>query len=251
MQIDLSGKVILVTGASRGIGLGISKQLIESGATVAFHFNQNTAAINIAKDLGERAIPFQANLSNTSEVLGLWAKVEAHFGRVDVLINNAGLARLSPIDQKDEAWVADWMMTMQVNLLASSLLCKKAIEHFRPNGGGKIINISSRAAFRGDTAEYMNYAASKGGLVALTRSIARAFGKDEIVAFDIAPGFTRTDMAQEFIDEYGEAIVLNDIALNQLTEPKDIAPLVTLLSSGLGDHLTGTSIDINAGSYVH
>ena len=130
-------------------------------------------------------------------------------------------------------------------------MCKKAIEHFLENGGGRIINISSRAAFRGDTSDYLAYAASKGGVVALTRSIARAYGKNEIKAFTIAPGFVRTDMAQDFMDQYGEGFALNDIALNELTEPKDLAPLVTLMASGLMDHATGCTIDVNAASYVH
>jgi NAD(P)-dependent dehydrogenase (short-subunit alcohol dehydrogenase family) len=97
----------------------------------------------------------------------------------------------------------------------------------------------------------MAYGASKSGLIGLNGSIARGFGKDNITSFVIAPGFTRTDMAQEFIDEYGEEYALSDIALNRLTEPGDIAPMVVLLSSGLADHATGTSIDVNAGSYVH
>ena len=104
----------------------------------------------------------------------------------------------------------------------------------------------------GDTTPaYMSYAASKGGVVALTRSLARGFGKDGICAFVLTPGFVRTDMAQDFIDEYGEAFVVGDLALDHLTEPAHLAPLVVLLASGLADHATGTTIDVNAGSYVH
>ena len=118
-------------------------------------------------------------------------------------------------------------------------------------GGGRIVNISSRAAFRGDQPDYLAYAASKAGLVALTRSLARAYGKDGIVAFNVAPGFTRTEMAQDFIDQYGEDYAVSDIALTRLTEPKDIAPTLVFLASGLADHATGATIDINAASYVH
>ncbi|WP_317129010.1 SDR family NAD(P)-dependent oxidoreductase [Mangrovivirga cuniculi] len=114
-----------------------------------------------------------------------------------------------------------------------------------------MINISSRAAYRGDTPDYLAYGASKGALVSLTKSIARAYGKDDIKAFEIAPGFTRTDMAQDFIDQYGENYALDDIALKNLTEPGDISPTIVFLLSGKADHLTGTSIDVNAGSYVH
>ena len=118
-------------------------------------------------------------------------------------------------------------------------------------GGGIIINIASRAAFRGDKKDYMAYAASKAGVVGLTRSIAQAYGKDGIKAFLVAPGFVKTEMAQDFIDEYGEENTLGDMALNQITEPADIARFVAFLASGLADHATGGTFDINAGSYVH
>jgi NAD(P)-dependent dehydrogenase (short-subunit alcohol dehydrogenase family) len=111
--------------------------------------------------------------------------------------------------------------------------------------------MASRAAFRGDTIDYLAYAASKGGMVSLTRSIARGFGKQNIKAFLIAPGFVRTEMAQEFIDFYGEEKTIADLALPKLTEPDDIAPLVVFLASGMADHATGGTFDINAGSYVH
>ena len=121
---------------------------------------------------------------------------------------------------------------------------------FKKQNSGRIINIASRAAFRGDTPEYLAYAASKAGMVALTKSIARGFGKEGITAFSIAPGFTRTAMAQKSIDKYGEDFVIKDISLNKLTEPKDIAPIVVLICSGKFDHGTGSCIDMNAGSYV-
>jgi len=140
---------------------------------------------------------------------------------------------------------------MAVNLRAPAVLSRLAIEHFSAQGGGRIINISSRAAFRGDQPAYLAYAASKAGLVALTRSIARGFGKAGILAFNVAPGFTRTDMAKGFLDQYGEDYVAGDIALRTLTEPADIAPFVVFLASGLADHSTGCTIDINAASYVH
>jgi len=114
----------------------------------------------------------------------------------------------------------------------------------------RIVYIASRAAFRGDTADYLAYAASKGGMVALARSVARSFGKQGVKAFVVAPGFTRTEMAGDFIRDYGEDYAMQDIALERMTEPRDIAPLVVFLASGLADHCTGTSIDVNAASYV-
>ena len=252
MQIDLTGKSVLVTGASRGIGRGIATALDAAGARVVVHYNSNKElAEELAHQLTHDPICLQADLANPFSCSSLFSTAVSELGHVDVLINNAGVAIDAPIDASLESWLDAWNTTMAVNLRASELLSRLAIPHFISRDGGSIINISSRAAFRGDTPGYMTYAASKAGMVALTKSIARAYGKNNITAFVIAPGFTRTDMAQDFIDLYGEDHALHDIALKRLTEPKDIAPLVVLLASGLADHATGTSIDINAASYVH
>ena len=141
---------------------------------------------------------------------------------------------------------------MTVNLHSPAILCKKAVQHFiQKKASGRIINISSRAAYRGETADYLAYASSKAGLVALTRSIAKSFGKKGVKAFNIAPGFVQTDMAKAFMSQYGEEHAKEDIALERLTEPKDLAPLITFLASGMADHATGSTFDINAGSYLH
>jgi NAD(P)-dependent dehydrogenase (short-subunit alcohol dehydrogenase family) len=251
-EIDLSGKNILVTGASRGIGRTISEHLARAGARVAVHYGRNRdAAEALANTLGNASFAVGADLSSREASGTLFPRCIEEMGRVDVLVNNAGLAVCAPVDEDEKGWIDAWDQQMNVNLRASGILAYHAIRHFKSSGGGRIVFVSSRAAFRGDTADYMAYAASKSGLLGLNGSIARAFGKDNITSFVIAPGFTRTDMAQEFIDEYGEEYALGDIALNRLTEPSDIAPLVLLLSSGLADHSTGTSIDVNAGSYVH
>lgn len=252
MQIDLSGTSVLVTGASRGIGAAVARAMAKAGARVAIHYrDQRQQAAALAEQIGAAAELFQADLGRVEECTALWQAAIARFGRVNTLVNNAGVAISSPPESATESWLEGWDTTLAVNLRAPAILCKHAIHHFRAQGGGRIINISSRAAFRGDQPPYMAYAASKGGLVALTRSIARGFGKAGILAFNIAPGFTRTDMAKDFLDEYGEDYVTSDIALRRLTEPDDIAPLVVFLASGLGDHSTGCTIDVNAASYVH
>jgi 3-oxoacyl-[acyl-carrier protein] reductase len=251
-MFDLKNKKILVTGASRGIGEAIANQMGKLGGKVAIHFGKSAKnAENLALELNNGSFAIGADLANSKEVENLFLRTVEQLGGLDILVNNAGIAIGSPDNLSNEQWLKDWEQTMMVNVSASALLGKMAVDHFRKSGGGKIINIASRAAFRGDTADYMAYAASKGAMVALTRSIARAYGKQNIQAFIIAPGFTRTDMAQDFMDQYGEEYALNDIALNQLTEPKDIAPMVAFLASGLADHATGCTIDINAGSYVH
>ncbi len=252
MEISLSGKVVLVTGGSRGIGAAIAKACSGADAKVALHFNSNeNQAQSVLKELNAGSKIFQADLGDSKALIQLFKQVVDEYGRIDVMINNAGIAISSDISASNDDWVNDWDTTFAVNTRAQGLLCKLFIEHFISNGGGRIINISSRAAFRGDTPDYLAYGASKGAIVSLTRSIARYYGKQNIQAFNIAPGFVRTDMAQDFMDQYGEEFALNDIALNQLTEPKDLAPMIVLLASGLADHSTGCTIDINAASYVH
>jgi 3-oxoacyl-[acyl-carrier protein] reductase len=252
MRIDLANTSVLVTGASRGIGAAIARAMGKAGARVAIHYrDQRQAAAGLAKEIGAAAEVFQADLASTEECFALWKSVIARFGRINTLVNNAGISLSCPMESPTAEWLRGWERTMAVNLRAPGMLCKLAIEHFASAGGGRIINISSRAAFRGDQPAYLAYAASKGGLVALTRSIARAYGKANILAFNVAPGFTRTDMAKEFIGQFGKDFASGDIALERLTEPEDIAPFVAFLASGLGDHATGCTIDINAGSYVH
>jgi len=249
MKIDLHNKNILVTGASNGIGKGIAEALGNSGAKIAIHYNSNQQkASELARQIGNGSEVFQADLSDSNSCEKLFNDVISRFNRLDAIINNAGTLIMSPMESKN--WVKDWDLTMATNLRAVGILCRMAIQHFQANGGGRIINIASRAAFRGDTPEFLAYAASKAGVVALSKSIARGFGRDNITCFTLAPGWVKTDMTKESIDKYGEHHILEGIALNRLTEPKDIAPIVILLASGLADHATGTTIDINAASYV-
>ncbi len=250
--IDLSGHRILVTGASRGIGAALAKHLMASGATVVVHYQKSAdAARELLTGNTTGSIALQADLADPVQCKRLFEDAVQHLGGLDGLVNNAGVAHMAPIDAPDAEWLDKWNHSMAVNLNAAAILSRLAILHFRNHGGGRIVHIASRASFRGDTPEYLAYAASKAGMVALHRSIARGFGKQEIKSFLIAPGFVRTDMAQDFMDEYGEDYALNDIALPKLTEPSDLAPMVTLLLSGLADHATGCTIDVNAGSYVH
>lgn len=251
MNISLKNQRILVTGASRGIGRAIARQLSDSGAEVIIHYNSNKEeAESLLSQLKSPAYLESCDLSNSSQVVGFIPRLVAKYGPLTGLVNNAGISPAAPDSLPTDEWLQIWEKVMAVNSTAVGILTKEFIDQAKPLQNGRIIMISSRAAFRGDTPDYLAYAASKGALVSLTRSIARHYGKLGIKAFLIAPGFTRTDMANEILSEYGEDFALKDIALNELTLPEDIAPMVTLLCSGLADHATGTSIDINAGSYV-
>lgn len=251
MHVDLTDKTVLVTGASGGIGRAIARQCADSGAVVAAqYFKSRDEADELAAAAPDHIHLFRADLGDAAACRDLFASAVERLGGIDVLINNAGVALPLPVDASIDDWCEGWELTMRVNVRAAELLCRLAVPHFRSRGGGRIISIASRAAFRGDAPAYMTYAASKAALVAVTRSIARGFGKDGIRAFVVAPGFVRTDMAKPFIDAYGEDYALEGLATDRLTEPDDVAPMVVFLAGGLADHATGATIDVNAASYV-
>jgi NAD(P)-dependent dehydrogenase (short-subunit alcohol dehydrogenase family) len=250
--IDLTGKVVLVTGGSRGIGAFIVRTLVGAGAQVVLHYGSGAeAATKLVDQLGSeccRAV--RAPLDADGAAGTLWAEAIAWRGGIDVLVNNAGVAIEAGPDDPIAAWRAAWDTTWRVNVVAVADLCREAILHFRPRGGGIIINISSRAAFRGDDPHYMHYAASKGAVVALTKSIARGYAKDGVIAYGVAPGWVRTDMAEQSIQLVGMERLVRDIPMGAMAPPQDVANVVAFLASGLAPHATGTTIDVNGASYV-
>jgi len=251
-HIDLKNQNILITGASKGIGQGIADYAMKMGAKVAVHYNSDKTSAEslVSKHPETQSKVFHADLSNTDDVVNLFENVVNEFGSIDTIILNAGVFMQHSTKDNLEDWLSVWKSTIAINLDSVGILTKLGIDHFRKNNGGRFIYIGSRAVFRGETEEYLAYAASKGGLTSLARSVARSFGKENIKSFVIAPGFTRTQMAESFIETHGEARVLNEIALNELTKPSDIAPLVALMCSGQMDHATGATIDVNAGSHI-
>ena len=249
---DLSGKQVLVTGASKGIGKAIARQLLEQGARVGLHFNSHRKGVeDLVLEFGaEKTVLLQANLEEPKQVITLFQEAISQVGPIDSVVLNAGVFEPHPVGESVESWLGVWRKTMAVNLDAAGILTNLFIGHFRENGGGRLIYISSRAALRGETEDYLAYAASKGGLTSLAKSVARSFGKENIKAFVVAPGFIKTELAAQAIAEIGEENILRELALNQLTTPEDIAPVVALMCGGQLDHATGATLDINAGSHI-
>lgn len=238
----------LVTGASRGIGKSITKSLLKAGGRVIGTARSSEFPTEFADHSSFEGI--YVDLSDPESVEKNLKPIFEREKAPGVLVNNAGIFQESGFDEEDESWLTNWDQTMQVNLRAPALLSKWALNRWKQEEGGYLINIASRAAYRGDTQEYASYAASKGGLVAMTKSIARDFGKHGISAYSIAPGFIKTDMAIDSIDVYGEEYLTQGMAFDEITSPDEVGELVAFLASGKVPHMTGATFHINGGSYM-
>ncbi|MCF8324111.1 MAG: SDR family oxidoreductase [Leadbetterella sp.] len=251
MQIDLRDKKIIVTGASSGIGFEITRALIDAGATVAIHYNTNQKGAERLLKEGNDSRIFKADLSNENETKLFFEAVLSTYHKIDLIVNNVGIFENHSINSNPDEWMNIWHKTMNTNLHSVGLLTNLGLQHFKANKAGRMIYMASRAAFRGETEEHLAYAASKGALVSLGRTVARSFGQYNIKSFILAPGFTKTPMAEDYILTNGEESILKDAAIKELTLPEHISPIVVLIAAGLMDHATGSTIDFNAGSYIH
>lgn len=225
---------ILITGASRGIGAAIAASFDPATTKVV-------ALSSKDGDLNDPAVPAR-----------LWAQaLERLDGRIDVLINNAGVFEENLLARPDEAWLESWNRTLQINLTASADLCRRAVLHWQASGtSGRIVNIASRAAYRGDSPAHWHYAASKAGMVAMTKTIARAYAKEGIYAFTICPGFTMTGMAEDYLESRGGDKLLADIPLGKVADPEEVAIMAKFCALEAPPSMTGAVLDVNGASYV-
>jgi 3-oxoacyl-[acyl-carrier protein] reductase len=231
---------ILVTGSTRGIGAATVEALSARGARVVGHGRTDTTTA-VGVDLAEPGAGDR-----------LWERaLERLDGRIDVVVNNAGVFEAAAVDASLEDWQAGWSRTLQINLLASADLCRRAILHFRERGApGRLVNIASRAAYRGDSPAHWHYAASKAGVVAMTKSIARGFAREGILAFAVCPGFVMTGDADDYLASRGGDKLLADIPLGRVANPAEVASIATYLALDAPASMTGAVLDVNGASYV-
>ena len=228
---------ILITGTSKGIGAGTLAMLRARGANAIGHSTHGGEG-QIAADLAQPGAT-EALWATASEKLG---------GRIDVLINNAGVFTDAPLTDGAH-FRAEWTRTMQINLFAAADLCRLAILHFQQHGGGRIVNLGSRAAARGDGPANAHYAASKAGMTAMTKTYARAHAHENILAYCVAPGFVMTGMAEEYLATRG-AQVTADIPLGRVASVEEAANVICYAALDAPASMTGATLDLNGASYV-
>jgi 3-oxoacyl-[acyl-carrier protein] reductase len=231
---------VLVTGASRGIGAATYELLKSRDHKVVGHSSRGSDTL-VAGDLLDPASPRD-----------IWdTAVDELGGRIDVLVNNAGIYEAVADNATDDEWHAAWERTLRINLQSAADLSRLAVSHFLDRGGGgRIINIASRAAWRGDSRQHWHYAASKGAMISMTKTIARGYAAEGILAFAVSPGFTVSEMTQEYLAGRGGAAILADIPLGRVATTDEIAETIRWLATEAPPSATGTNIDVNGASYV-
>lgn len=249
---NLTGKIILVTGASRGIGRAIAIDLANHGAIIAVHYNKNNEkAKNTLRQMKSNDhFIVQGDFSDPDCAKKVISEVERKAGKIDILVNNAGVfyeIDFNAISYND--WQKSWSETINTNLLSPVHLSFLAAKLMKKYGGGKIINITSRGAFRGEpNAPY--YGSSKAGLNSFSQSMAKALAPDNIFVYAIAPGFVDTDMAGPYLEGERGNEIRSQSPLNRVAKSEEIASLVTYLCGENTEYLTGSIIDINGASYL-
>ena len=245
------GRPVLVTGASRGIGAAVARAFAEQGDRVAVHYGSaRAAAEEVAASLpGDGHAVVGADLGDPEAVRAMVAAAAEALGGLEVLVNNAGLFVGHPITETTyEEWQRAWHDTLAVNLLGAANATWCAVPHMIEAGGGRIVNVSSRGAFRGEP-KHSAYGASKAALVAFGQSMARALGPHRIAVSTVAPGWTRTDMATERLAEREEEIRA-ETPMGRVATPEEVAAAVLFLASAGAEMASGSVIDVNGASFL-
>src|SRR5687767_14208384 len=242
MNIDLSGKTAIVTGSTRGIGRAVAQALADSGARVAVTGRDRETAMKVAEEIGSGAMGFGCDVSDSPSVSALVVDVEKEFGGVDILVNNAGITRDNLVMRlKDE----DWDAVLNANLRGAFVAIRAVARGMMKKRAGRIINMASVVGLNGNKGQ-ANYAASKAGLIALTKTVARELGSRNILVNAIAPGFIETEMTDAMTPEARNA--LNGlIPLERLGKPDDIASMVVFLASDHAAYITGQVLVVDGG----
>jgi 3-oxoacyl-[acyl-carrier protein] reductase len=241
-MFDLTGKCALVTGASGGIGADIARVLHAAGASVGLSGTRTEPLEGLAAELGPRAHVLTCNLSNAEEVEGLIKRATEAMGTVDILINNAGITRDGLAMRMSDD---DWQSVIDVNLTAAFRLCRAAIRGMMKARWGRIVNISSVVGRAGNAGQ-ANYAASKGGLVALSKSLAEEVASRGITVNCVAPGFIETAMTEK-LNEQQRATILASVPAGRMGTPQEIAAAVLYLASHEAAYVTGATLHVNGG----
>ena len=250
-MISLEGKVALVTGGSRGIGAACCRLLARAGCDVAINYRRRAdAAMRVTTEIersGRRAVAIGADVIDPMRVEAMVGRVREELGGIDILVNNAGIWTDGSIEAMTDA---DWARMIGVNLTGVFHLCRSVVPAMEARGGGAIVNIVSTAGQRGE-ARHAHYAASKGGVIALTKSLAVELADRRIRVNAVAPGWIRTDMTEPFLtpERIGESLK-EPIPLGRPGEPEDVAGPVLFLCSELARHVTGATINVNGGAVL-
>ena len=249
MDLNLKDKVALVTGGSRGLGKTICLELAAEGAKVAVNYRQNAeladaVVAEIHSTFGTKALAIEGDVSNEADVAAMFDRVEASFSRVDVLVNNAAVCPTCQVKDMSEDV---WRRTLEVNLTGTFLSSREMVRRLLAAGQtGRIVNVSSQAAFRGSTTGHAPYDASKGGMISLTVSLAREVAPQGIAVNAVAPGMMLTEMTAKTLDANKDKYLAR-IPLGRIAQTKEIAGVVVFLASEAASYMTGATVDVSGG----
>lgn len=253
-RVSSDARVVLLTGASKGIGAATARALGESGACVIAHYGSDAEGVEQATAAipAERKLLLAADFADPAAPQSLWEQALAWHGKVDVLVNNAGLMEEVPFSSDDEAWRVGWQRAFEVNVMAPAGLIRSALPHFLERGAGVVITVSSWVAHRAPGHPgLVAYASAKAAVKSLTQTVARHYSRDGVLAYVIAPGVVRTRLSEQAaVHTGGEDAVTASLAMREWVPPEEIADLIVFLSSGRVRHLSGATFDVNGATYI-